>query len=96
MCQLGPIFPKKSIVSLQGRDYGKCSFQLVLHFEEFSSSVIGCFLLIFIFLIFCKKIKTLTFLKWKKIQKKKSKHFSKNSQNKKDLSKKINGSNCEF
>lgn len=70
MCQLGPIFPKKFIVSLQGRDYGKYSFQSVLHFEEFSSSVIGVFFF-FIFLIFCKKIKTLS------LRKKKSKHFSK-------------------
>jgi hypothetical protein len=57
MCQLGPIFPKKSIVSLQGRDYGKYSFQLVLHFEEFSTSVIGVFFSVFIYLIICKKKK---------------------------------------
>jgi hypothetical protein len=77
MCQLGPIFPKKSIVSLQGRDYGKCSFQLVLHFEEFSSSVIGCFLLIFYLSDFLQKNKNFNIFKVEKNSEEKIQAFLK-------------------
>lgn len=97
MCKLGPIFPKQSIVSLQWRDYGKYVFSWSYILRNFHQVWLVFFFFLIIFLIFCKKSENFNIFKVANFFQKKNQAFlPKKSQNKKDLSKKINGSNCEF